>query len=1099
MNTKSLCELGNGRYRLRMSEAGGGQSSFDSVAISRWCGDRLEDTQGFFIYLRDLDSGELWSATLQPTLVPGQGYEVRSGTDEIIVSRQDHDVSVTTRISVSPSLNLETRKVRLSNDSARLRRIELTSYVEIALADPQGDLAHPAFSKLFVQTALIRASGALVAQRRPRSSEEAWPVAFHALIGAPVLDWETDRAVFIGRGRSLERPLLAMSGTVGNVLDPILSLRTQLELEPGESREVDFVLGAMSKRIGIGPLLREMGAGPMVRKATRRGVARRSALRSEFTGDGSEYVIHTPWSNGALDLPPMPWVNVMANKRFGCLVSETGAGCTWSRNSQANRITPWSNDPVLDSHGEAVYLRDEDNGIFWSPMPGPAPAPVAHEARHGFGYSRFHSVGYGLDQEATVFVAQHDPVKILSLRITNHSANERHLSLYAYQRLVLGGQPEYPSPVQSWRHGKALCARNGSAGDFVGGVAFSIVVGGMALDEDICCDRRSFIGANGSSRAPQALRSPGLDGSCGDGLDPCFARRLRFDLMAGETVTWNILLGEAMGETELDALLDNYRDNAAVAAALDQVVQSWRERLNAIRVHTPSTSIDRMINGWLPYQALSCRINGRTAFYQSSGAYGYRDQLQDAGNLCLLWPELTRQQILLHARHQFTEGDVLHWWHAEPMERGIRTRFSDDLLWLPYVAGQYLERTGDFSILDEPVPFLRAPPLAEGQEESNLKAGITVDRATLYEHCCRALDRSLTQGEHGLPLMGAGDWNDGMNRVGHKGRGESVWLGFFLIVLLDAFIPLVRQRGEPGRLARYVAYREQLLTHLNGAGWDGKWYRRAYYDDGTPLGTGEAGECRIDGLSQAWSVLSAVAPTVRGVQAMRELESQLVAASDGLIRLLTPPFVKTRDDPGYIKGYVAGVRENGGQYTHAACWMIEAAARLGWRDRAASWLAMIAPLQHAQNQRSVERYKVEPYVIAADIYGARPHIGRGGWTWYTGSAALAYRVALEAVLGLRLENGRTLVLKPCVPDEWPEYRIEFRAPAGGAQYLIDVVNPRGCTESIIGAIMDGQALEIVSGTVRVPLDTAGERHHMFVTLGPAAGPVAVADIKPRSF
>ncbi|MDR3416530.1 MAG: glycosyl transferase [Nevskia sp.] len=1081
-NIPPLRELGNGHYRVRLTEAGGGQSLFDWIAVSRWAGDAVEDTQGFFVYLRDPDSGALWSNTLQPTLATPDRYEVTGGTDGITLRREDHGIATTTSVSVAAAANYETRKVLLHNRSDRTRRIELTSCVEIALAHPQGDLGHPAFSKLFVQTALVRARGTLLAQRRPRASGESWPVAFHALLGAPVMQWETDRVVFVGRGRAMQRPLLGMRGTVGNVLDPLFSLRTQVELAPGESRELAFVLGVAPTRRQVAPLLKNLDCRPAAWSGARAAARRGGGLRHGFSKDGSEYVIRMPWNDGTPALPPMPWTNVIASERFGCLVSETGAGCTWSRNSQANRLTPWTNDPVCDPHGEALYLRDEDAGGCWSPLPGPVPAAAKYVARHGFGYSAFELAAHGLDCVTTVFVARQDPLKVVSLRIVNRSGRERRLSLYAYQRLVLGTQPQ-AGAVRTWQRGGTLCARNEQAGDFAGGLVFSAAVGEAPQAGEVCCDRRSFIGINGSPRAPQGLRQPALDGRCGADLDPCFARRIPFVLAAGQAMTWNILLGETMDEAELDALLARYHDNSAIAAELDAVVRSWRERLDGIRVQTPSPEIDRMLNGWLAYQTLSCRIWGRTAFYQSGGAYGFRDQLQDAGNLCLLWPELARRQILLHAAHQFPQGDVLHWWHPQPMERGVRTRFSDDLLWLPYVTGLYLDRSGDHSILDEPAPYVGAPPLAEGQEENYLKVETLAERSSVYEHCCRAIDRSLTRGVHGLPLMGIGDWNDGMNRVGREGRGESVWLGFFLAVVLDAFIPLLRERGETQRAERYAAYRAKLPVELNTAGWDGAWYRRAYYDDGTPLGTHEAGECRIDGLSQAWSVLSGVAPPERAAQAMRALQEQLVSPSDQLIRLLTPPFVDTPHDPGYIKGYVAGVRENGGQYTHAACWMIEAAAHLGWRDRAAAWLAMIGPLSHARDARAVERYKVEPYVIAADIYGARPHVGRGGWTWYTGSAGLAYRVGLEAVLGLRVEGGRTLLLRPCVPDDWPEYSIEYRLPSGRTQYRICVGNPQGCAETVVGATLDGQSLDVAAGTVRVPLADDGGRHEVGVTLG----------------
>jgi cyclic beta-1,2-glucan synthetase len=542
-------------------------------------------------------------------------------------------------------------------------------------------------------------------------------------------------------------------------------------------------------------------------------------------------------------------------------------------------------------------------------------------------------------------------------------------------------------------------------------------------------------------------------------------------------------LGEALGEQELEMLLSRYADPAAIEAERDAAVAWWRESLGAIRVRTPVAAIDHMLNGWLPYQALSCRIWGRSAFYQSGGAYGYRDQLQDAGNLAPLWPQLTREQILLHAAHQFIEGDVLHWWHPQPLGRGLRTRFSDDLLWLPYVTSGYIAQTGDAAVLDEVVPFLAAPLLRPGRDEDYLKPRVAEDADTVYEHCCRALDRSLTRGAHGLPLMGCGDWNDGMNRVGREGRGESVWLGFFLITILDAFMPLVRGRKDGERAARYAAYRTQLEADLNLGGWDGAWFRRAYYDDGTPLGTQAADECRIDGLAQAWAVLSGAAAPGRAEQAMRAAREQLVSEGDGLLRLLTPPFVDTPQDPGYIKGYVAGIRENGGQYTHAACWMIAAAARLGWRDEAALWLERISPQWHDANDR--RRYKVEPYVIAADIYGVRPHLGRGGWTWYTGAAGWAWRVGLEHVLGLRLEGGHTLVVAPRVPDAWPGFEVEYCLPGSGTVCQLCVNNPHGTAARVVAATLDGAPVTIADGAARLCLSPDGRRHAAVVTLGAA--------------
>jgi cyclic beta-1,2-glucan synthetase len=1082
VNSRTLHELGNGRYRLALGDAGGGQSWLGDVALNRCCGDPLEDTQGFFIYLRDLDAGSLWSATLQPTLAEGANYAMSHAAGSITVSREDQGISLTMDVTVGQDMDAEVRRLSLRNRSGRPRRIELTSYVEVALAPSAADLAHPAFSKLFVQTSLLRRHGAVLASRRPRAVGERWPTLFHAMTGASPSQWETDRARFIGRGRSLAEPAMSMRGTVGNVLDPVLSLRTCVELAPGELREVGFVLGAAHDAAAIAAWLESLGTRPCFgfsRKARRMP---RGRMRGGFDPESGAYRMRLPWNGQGLDLPPMPWTNVIANPRFGCMLSETGAGYTWSRNSQANRLTPWSNDPVCDPHGEALYLRDEDSGQFWSPLPGPSPAPATYETHHGFGESGFKLEWSGLRHQTRVFVPAEDPVKVTSLRLTNLGPALRRLSFYAYQRLILGTQPAATGAIRTWRDGAALCAGNAAAGDFSDGIAISCLVAGRSVATEICCDRRSFIGEHGSVRAPAALRAAGLDGAIGEQLDPCFARRLRLDLQPGETVELHLVLGEALGERELEQLLARYGDCASIEQAREQACRNWQETLGALTVHTPVAEIDHLLNGWLPYQALSCRLWGRSAFYQSGGAYGYRDQLQDAGNLCMLRPDLTRRQILLHAAHQFEEGDVLHWWHDAPIERGLRTRFSDDLLWLPYVTAHYLERSGDTAVLDEAVPFLRAPPLAEGQDENYLSPDNGA-AASLFEHCCRAIDRSLTRGDHGLPLIGGGDWNDGMNRVGREGRGESVWLGFFLAAVLDAFIPLARQRGERQRARRYASYRGKLAAALQLGGWDGEWFRRAYYDDGTAMGTRDAAECRIDGLAQAWAVLSGAAPPELAAQAMESACRHLVDAEQGLIRLLAPPFVDTAQDPGYIKGYVAGIRENGGQYTHAACWMIAAAARLGWRHRAAQWLTMISPGWHSRDGARRERYKVEPYVIAADIYGAEPHIGRGGWTWYTGAAGWAYRVAVEEVLGLRLEQGRALALKPCIPDDWPGFRIGYRLPGSKTEYLIHVRNPHGCAARIVAATADGTALRVEDGMVRVGIIDDGRRHRLEAMLG----------------
>jgi cyclic beta-1,2-glucan synthetase len=777
----------------------------------------------------------------------------------------------------------------------------------------------------------------------------------------------------------------------------------------------------------------------------------------------------------------------VANENAGFLVSESGAGCSWARNSQANRLTPWSNEPVSDPHDEALYLREEATGAVWSPLPGPVAGPCDYEVRHGFGFSRFLSTCDELRQEVTLFVPRNDPVKIALVRLTNQSGAARKLSFTAYQRLVLGPLPEQPSLIVTSRQADdSLRAVNLAAGDFRGGIVFNaLVVNGAPVEgKGFTCDRATFLGLHGTPANPRAL-CPGatLDGAVGAGLDPCFAQQRVFTVAPGNTVECVVLLGEAMNEVAAAALVSQYRDPRAAHAALEEARAFWKGLLGGIQVETPSRILNLMVNGWLPYQTLCCRMWARSAFYQSSGAYGYRDQLQDSGSLLLLDPAFARTQILLHARHQFMEGDVLHWWHPEPIERGPRTRFSDDLLWLPLNTADYIRTTGDFALLDAREPFLKAPLLREGEDEVYLMPQSAGEAADLYEHCCRAIDRSLVTGAHGLPLMGTGDWNDGMNRVGREGRGESVWVGFFLYHILREFIPLCEQRQDAPRARRYTEHRERLRVALNEGGWDGDWYRRAYYDNGQPLGSKDNDECRIDALAQSWAVISKAAPQDRAEMAMEAMARHLISEEEGLIRLLTPPFVSTTNDPGYIKGYVAGVRENGGQYTHAACWAVKSVAEHGQNNRAVRLLEMLAPISHALTTAAADRYKVEPYVVAADIYGAAPHIGRGGWTWYTGSSGWMYRVAVESILGLRMEGGDALMLDPCVPDSWPSFRVTWKKPGGKAAYEITVNNPSLRAGHVIGAEVDGQPVLVSGGTARIPLSHDCGHHSIRVTMG----------------
>jgi cyclic beta-1,2-glucan synthetase len=590
-------------------------------------------------------------------------------------------------------------------------------------------------------------------------------------------------------------------------------------------------------------------------------------------------------------------------------------------------------------------------------------------------------------------------------------------------------------------------------------------------------DRKEFIGRNGSPAAPAGVAQGGtLDGRSGAGLDPCLALQVQCDVPAGGTVECAFLFGEAADRNAAGAVVQRYRRAADIETAFAATRAFWRTSLTAVQVETPVPAIDTMVNGWLLYQAMSCRIWGRSALYQSGGAFGFRDQLQDSAALVYAHPELTRAQILVHAAHQFVEGDVLHWWHP-PADRGTRTRFSDDLLWLPYVTAFYVDTTGDASVLDETAPFVTARPLEPGEDEAYLRAEHSGETASVYEHCCRAIDRSLAVGVHGLPLMGTGDWNDGMNRVGREGRGESVWLGFFLHEVLSEFIPLCDARGESLRGERFRSEASRLAVVLEQA-WDGEWYRRGYYDDGTALGSAQNDECKIDSIAQSWAVLSGAVATRHADRAMDAVRTHLVRRGPQVVLLLTPPFDQSAQDPGYIKGYPPGVRENGGQYTHAALWVLMAAARLGSGDEAVELFHLLNPINHARTPADVARYKVEPYVVAADVYAHPAHVGRGGWTWYTGSAAWMYRAGLETVLGLK-RRGNAFSLDPCVPFAWPGFSAVLRF--GETRYEITVQNPRQRCRGISTVELDGVPVDATA----IPLRDDGRVHTVSAVIGEA--------------
>ncbi len=1276
--------LSNGRYAVMLTTAGSGYSRWGDLAITRWREDVTRDAWGTYVFLRDVDSGESWSAGYQPLGGEPGGYEVTFSEDRAEIVRRDRAIRTTLQVIVSPEDDAEVRRVLLANVGAKSREVELTSYAEVVLAPPAADVAHAAFSNLSVETECVAELDTLLATRRPRSRGEAqvWLAHVVAVDGETTggLQWETDRARFLGRGRGIRTPAAVIDGqplsnTVGAVLDPIVSLRRRVRVPPGVTVRITFSTVVAPSRaealdlaekyrdaatfdraatlawthaqiqlyhLGIGPdeahlfqslasrvlysdrafrpsadlLSRHMG-GPdalwalgisgdlpivlvqidepedvgIVRQLLRaheywrmkhlavdlvilnerapsyvqdlqslletllrtsqsaephdgheprgnvyvvradrvtelqrdvlQAVARvvlsssrgtlseqiTRAQRSEattvaqprrpaatkltpevaiprptlelfngfggFEADGREYV--TILGEGRWT--PAPWINVIANSDFGFQVSESGAGYTWSVNSRENQLTPWSNDPVSDMPGEAIYVRDEETGDLW----GPTALPIRegsspYVVRHGQGYTRFEHVSHGVSLELLQLVPLDDSIKISRLTLTNVSGRARRLSVTAYVEWVLGVSRSAAAPfivTEIDAKTGAMFARNGWSREFRARVGFADLAGTQTA---WTADRTEFLGRNGTLDYPAALARKGpLSGRVGVGLDPCSALQATIELPAGGRVEAVFFLGEAASREEARELIVRYR-NCDVATLLRAVAERWDEVLGTLQVATPDRSLDILLNRWLLYQTLACRVWARSAFYQAGGAFGFRDQLQDVMALALSDPTLARQHVLRAAARQFVEGDVQHWWHP-PGGRGVRTRISDDLLWLPYVVAQYVEVTADGTALDEIVPFLDGPKLAVGQTESYFEPRVSEERGTLFEHCARALDHSLTAGTHGLPLMGTGDWNDGMNEVGAEGKGESVWLGWFLHAVLSEWTKLADARGEGERAEKWRSYMSALKDSLEREGWDGNWYRRAFFDDGTPLGSAVNDACRMDSIAQSWSVISAAADPARGARAMAAVDEYLVRRADGLVLLFTPPFDDTPLEPGYIKGYLPGVRENGGQYTHAAVWSVIAFAALGDGDKAVELLAMLNPINHASTEAGVRRYKVEPYVVAADVYAEVPHVGRGGWTWYTGSAGWMYRAGVESILGFRLRGGR-LAIDPCIPRAWRGFEMAFRYRS--ARYDIFVENTQGVSRGVSSVEVDGVSLNREHGII---LADDGKAHRVRIVLG----------------
>jgi cyclic beta-1,2-glucan synthetase len=1268
--------LGSAPFTTILTNAGGGQTRLGSLAVTRWRADPTLDDFGQWIYLRDLSTGNVWSAAHQPVCAKASSYLVSFANDHAAFHRVDGGIETRMEVAVASSNGTDIRRITVTNNSDSEREIELTSYSEVVIAPASMDRGHPAFSNLFVQTEWDAENSAILAMRRPRSAMNKPTWCGHVLSvrgerGARA-SCETDRAKFVGRGRSGRRPAAMdsqgdLSGRVGAVLDPVFAIRTRLTIPAGESAEATFttfiatdrndalklaakyndadasarafedavmksrasaeafgvsptdaalfeelagrflfgrytsamvdgssdvsavaelktlglsetvpillaLIGSESGLIAVQrlievhrywvykgiacdlvflateafagiqlaadlvaatisdttpePLLENTG-GIFFLSAEKRGRAEVSLLHAwarmeiecddfalqvfldsidssdEYGGnegfaaeatalvdseakpvgadlqffngiggfnDSREYELRLTGE----DLPPTPWINVIANPSGGFIASETGAGPTWAINSSQYRLTPWQNDPVRDRPGECIYMVDVATGDTWSPTPAPIRELTPYTVKHGAGYSIFEHEHDGIATSLRMGVPESDPVKLQVLTLRNNSSSARKLSIVSYVEWVLGGERELSRfhIRTSFDQAREIALANNQLDP-----AFANIVAFAALSEPVSghtLSRRSFIGRNGTLSAPRWLAGSSTSDNAEPTADPCSALAAIFELAPGETKSIAVVIGAGEGEDHAKQMAERYRTPEKANAAIDAAVGAWAKRLGAITVRTPEPSFDLMLNQWAFYQALSCRVWGRIGLFQSSGAYGFRDQLQDVTAFTYAEPSLAREQIVRAASRQFEEGDVQHWWHPHN-GLGVRTHFADDLVWLPFVIDHYLRVTQDYSVLDERVPYLHMRTLDPDEDEIYAIPEISEVERTVFEHCVHILEYACTAGERGMPLMKSGDWNDGMNRVGVGGKGESVWLGWFFIDTLRKFAVHADVRGETGLAKEWrdkaEAYREAVET----SAWDGEWYRRAYYDDGTPLGSHTNMECQIDSIAQSWSVISKAGNPERSRIAMESLYKRLVRQDGRLIMLLTPPFDQSTHDPGYIQGYLPGVRENGAQYTHAALWAVLATALRGDGDRALDLFQMINPITHALDADGVTSYKVEPYVVAADVYTAEGHLGRGGWTWYTGSASWLYRVGLEGILGFN-KLGDTIELNPCIPAKWKEFSIDYRYI--DTTYSISVRNPDGVERGVVSVTVDG-----ADTGKTIPLVRDGRTHDVVVTLG----------------
>lgn len=769
-----------------------------------------------------------------------------------------------------------------------------------------------------------------------------------------------------------------------------------------------------------------------------------------FSEDGNEYIIKVNKNNK----PPVVWSHILGNKTFGTVITQNGLGYTWYKNSRLNRITEWTNNSILDIPSEIIYLKDRDYEVSWSLSPNLNNDNEEYYITYGFGYAKYTHMRLGLLQELETFVPINDNIKVNILRIKNTAPEKRELRLVYYVKPVLGEDSNKTNgylDLEYDNNSNIIYAKNLYTSDIK---TSNCYISSSAKIKSYTGNKKDFIG-NGTIQNPDALNKQRLDKENSLGQTPCIAIEINIELKAYEDKEISIVLGAEDTKEKMQEIAYKYTELNNCKKELENTKKYWWNLLKNVQVKTPIESTNILLNGWLLYQTIVCRLWGRTAFYQSGGAYGFRDQLQDTMGIKYINPEFMKEQVIKHAKHQFIEGDVEHWWHKET-NRGIRTKFSDDLLWLPYVTAEYIKFTGESSILEEQIPYVLGEPLKEEQDEEysiHLQSDIV---ESMYNHCIRAIDKSINLGEHGIPKIGSGDWNDGFSTVGNKGKGESIWLGFFLYEVLNRFIPICKMKNDIKKVEEYEKVQENLKKVLNSEGWDGRWYRRAYTDDGQILGTIENDECKIDSIAQSWSVISGAGDNDKKYISMESLENYLVDKENGLIKLLNPAFEKSSLEPGYIKAYLPGVRENGGQYTHGAIWAIIAQAMLGFGDKAGEYFKIINPIEHARTKESANKYKVEPYVIAADIYGVGNLAGRGGWTWYTGSSSWMYKAGIEYILGLKIIN-QTLSIQPCIPPEWKEYSIKYEYKS--SIYNIKIKNPNEKMTGVETFIVNGEEIK----------------------------------------